>query len=144
MINKNRKVFTLQEASALLPDLEQRLKSLQDKKEAYSRAHDALFMHELVCAAERSNGLSNEQDDLEAGIHSLEETIEDLAKDVEEFFSLGGILRNLDKGHVEFLGRHEGETVYFSWQLGESAIQHYRPLSSRLHERLPLSNSKNK
>ena len=120
----------------MLPELEKRLKDLQNKKEAYSRAHDALFMHELVCAAEKSNGLAEDQDDLESGIHALEEAIEDLAMDVEEIFEMGCTLRNIDKGLVEFLGTHDGQQVFFSWKMGEMRICHYRQLQGRAGQRL--------
>jgi hypothetical protein len=136
---KKIKTFTLQEAEALLPELEKRLKLVRTKKEAYSRTHDLLFMHELVCAAERSNGFLEESDDLEDGIHALEEAIEDLAKDVEAIFAMGCLLRNIEKGHVEFFGLHDGAEVYFSWQLGEPCVGHYRRPGKKIHERVSLS-----
>ena len=139
VISKKRKRFTLQEAEALLPELEKCLKLLRTKKEAYSRTHDLLFMHELVCAAERDRGLLEEKDDLEEGIHALEEAIEDLAKDVEAIFSMGCLLRNIEKGHVEFLGTHLGQEVYFSWQLGEPCVSHYRLPGKKVHERVSFS-----
>jgi len=143
---KKHKVFSLHQANSLLPDLEKRLRHLQNKKEAYSRTHDSLFMHELICAAERSKGLVEEQDDLEMGIHALEDAIEELAKDVEAIFASGSILRNIEKGQVEFLGEHDGETVYFSWELGEPEITYYRTLHSPRHERrtLPGKSAKEK
>jgi len=136
---KKKRVFSKEEADALLPDLEKCLKLLRTKKEAYSRTHDLLFMRELVCVAERTYGLPEEKDDLEDGIHALEEAIEDLAKDVDAIFAMGCLLRNIEKGHVEFFGIHEGEEVYFSWQFGEPRISHYRPLGKKVHERIPLS-----
>ena len=138
MAKKKSKTFTLQEADALLPELEKSLKLLRTKKEAYSRTHDSLFMHELVCAAERSNGLPEEKDDLEAGIRTLEEAIEGLAGDVEAIFELGCVLRNIERGHVEFFGTHDGQEVYFSWQLGESCVGHYRRPEKKSRERIPL------
>ena len=138
MTRKSR-MFTLQEADALLPELERRLKLLRTKKEAYSRTHDLLFMHELVCTAERTNGLPEEKDDLEDGIHALEEAIEDLAQDVEAIFATGCLLRDIEKGRVEFCGRHEGQEVYFSWQLGEFRISHYRLPGKKFHERISFS-----
>ena len=96
-------------------------------------------MHELVCAAERSNGFLGETDDLEDGIHALEDAIEELAKDVEAIFALGCMLRNIERGHVEFFGSHDGQEVFFSWQLGESCVGHYRPLGKKIHERVPLA-----
>lgn len=138
-MTKKRRTFTLQEADALLPELEKRLKHLRTKKEAYSRTHDLLFMHELVCAAERSHGFLEEKDSLEDGIHALEEAIEGLAEDVDAIFAMGCFLRNIEKGHVEFFGLHDGCEVYFSWKLGEPSVSHYRPLGEKAHERVPLS-----
>lgn len=138
MPKKKPKVFSLEEAEALLPELERRLRRLQVQKETYSRRHDLLFMHELVCAAERSNGLFEEQDDLEVGIHALEAAIEDLAKDVDAIFARGCFLRNIEQGRIEFFGILEGREVFFSWQLGEPFVGYYRPRGKKAHERLSL------
>ena len=139
MPKKKQKIFHLKEANTLLPELEKRLKLLRTKKEAYSRTHDLLFMHELVCVAEQTQGFFEENDGLEDGIHALEEAIEDLAKDVEAIFAMGCFLRSIERGHVEFLGTHEGREVYFSWQLGEPSVGHYRSPGKKVHERVPLS-----
>jgi hypothetical protein len=139
MPKKKRKIFHLKEANTLLPELETRLKLLRTKKEAYSRTHDLLFMHELVCVAEQTQGFLEENDGLEDGIHALEEAIEDLAQDVEAIFAMGCFLRSIERGHVEFLGMHEGREVYFSWQLGEPCVGHYRSPGKKVHERVPLS-----
>lgn len=136
---KKKRVFSREEADELLPELERRLKLLRTKKEAYSRTHDLLFMHELVCTAERSNGLPDEKDDLEAGIHELEEAIEALAKDIEAIFAMGCFLRDIEKGQVEFFGTHDGQEVYFSWRLGEPHVGHYRQPGKKIHERVSLS-----
>jgi hypothetical protein len=136
---KKKRIFSKEEADALLPELEKRLRLLRTKKEAYSRTHDLLFMHELVCAAEQTQGFFEENDGLEDGIHALEEAIEDLAKDVEAIFAMGCFLRNIENGHVEFFGRHEGREIFFSWQLGEPCVRHYRAPGKKIHERVPLS-----
>lgn len=138
MTKKKSRTFTLQEADALVPELEKCLKLLRTKKETYSRTHDLLFMHELVCMAERNHGLFEEKDDLEDGIHALEEAIEELAKDIDAIFARGCLLRNIERGHVEFFGTHDGREVYFSWCVGEPCVGHYRPLGKKIHERVPL------
>ncbi len=138
MTQRKIRIFTLPEAEALLPELEKKLKLLRTQKEAYSRTHDLLFLHELVCTAERTHGLPEEKDDLEDGIHALEEAIENLAQDVEAIFATGCLLRNIEKGLVEFFGVHEGREVYFSWQLGEPRVSYYRPIGKKVYERVPL------
>ncbi|MFH0984824.1 MAG: DUF2203 family protein [Candidatus Omnitrophota bacterium] len=138
MTKKKKRIFTLQEADGLVPELEKRLKVLRTKKEAYARTHDLLFMHELVCAAERTHGFLEQEDGLESGIHALEEAIEELAKDVEAVFATGCLLRNIETGHVEFPGIHEGQRVYFSWRIGEPSVGHCRFPGKKVHERVPL------
>lgn len=137
MSQKKHKVFSLQEADELLPELRKRLDHLRLRKEAYSRIHDALFMHELVCAAERANGFF-EKDDLEENVRSLEQAVEDLAKDVEAIFDLGCMLRNIEKGRIEFPATLEGKKVFWSWEQGEPSIRYFRPLQASVKERLPI------
>ncbi|MBU9888827.1 MAG: DUF2203 domain-containing protein [Candidatus Omnitrophica bacterium] len=142
MISKKKKsCFSWNEANALLPDLAARLKRLQHKKEIYSRMHDTLFLHELVCVAERSGGFADPEDDLETGIHALEEAIEDLAQDVEMIFASGVILRDIERGRVEMPGELNGHKIYFSWVLGESEIRFYRRRDGMPEERLELPSS---
>lgn len=125
MVRKKIKTFTLQEANGLIPELKKRLKHLQIQKENYSRLHDALFVHELVCAAEKSNGFF-EEDNLEENIRGLEQAIEDLAKDVEAIFNMGCILRNIEKGQIDFPAIFNDEKIYWSWEQDEPSILYYR------------------
>ena len=138
---KNRPhLFLLEEANALLPELEKRLSSLLEKKENYARRHDELFMHELIVRAEQHGGLFPLPDDeLEERMHLLEKSITGLEKDIHEIHDLGCILRSLEKGWVDFLGRLEGELIYFCWQRGEKSIQFYHHLQKDITERLPLT-----
>jgi len=132
---KKRRIFSRGEANALLPELAQRLKRLQHKKEIYRRMHDNLFMHELVCVAEKTHGFLDPQDDLETGIHALEEAIEELAKDVEAIFATGAILRNIEKGHVDLPGELDGQKIYFLWAMGDPQIRFYRLRGDAVNER---------
>jgi hypothetical protein len=132
---KQHKVFSLQEANKLVPELQKRLEQLHAQKEAYSRLHDTLFVHELIYTAERANGF-HEEDDLEENIHTLEKAIERLAEDVEAIFAMGCVLRNIEKGQVDFPGMIGGEKIYWSWERGELSIQYYRRAGKGRGERL--------
>lgn len=135
MARKKRRIFSLHEANELIPELQKRLKHLQLQKETYRRLHDALFVHELVCVAERSTGFF-EKDDLEENIHALERSIEDLAKDIEAVFGMGCILRDIEKGCVDFPAVLGDKKIYWSWRQDETSIQHYRPFQNGPGERL--------
>jgi len=134
---KPRKTFSLKEANALIPEIEKRLKRLQTKREVYTRLHDALFVRELVAAAEKTNGIL-ENDDLEANIHDLEQAIEDLAKDVEAIFEKGCFLRSIEKGRVDFPADFENKRIFWSWETGEAKIRYYRHPKSPFSERIAI------
>ena len=46
------RIFTLEEANALLPEIDSHLSRLADKKEAYARRHDELLMHHFRAVEE--------------------------------------------------------------------------------------------
>ncbi len=137
-----RRLFTLEEANALIPKLEARFSHLLQKKEQYLKRHDELFMHQLLADAEQHANLSTQTEDLEKEIHELETSILDMEKDIHEIRQWGCILRNVNTGYVDFLGQWNGEKIYFCWKKGEKDIQYYHSLQNDKSDRRPLFNSK--
>ena len=89
-----------------IPELEERLQRMTEKKEVYSRQHDELFMHELLAQAEHHAGVGTEMFDLEEEIASLEQSILELEEDVRE--SHQGFRKeeqNRDGSHLSFRKR---------------------------------------
>jgi len=138
MSKRTHKLFSLQEANALIPELSRRIQHLRTRKETYNRLHDALFVHELVSTAERANGFF-EKDDLEENVRSLEQAIENLAKDIEAIFGLGCILRDIEKGRVDFPAVLRDQKIYWSWQDDEPSIKCYRLSGERYGEKILIS-----
>lgn len=125
------RILSLQEANALLPAIEAILCRILEKKESYDRLHDHLLIQELICQAPKpaaptapQNGFTADEI-LEADARTLDEAWASLRKDAEEILNLGGILRNMERGCVDFLGKHEGRQVYFCWKRGEKTVQYY-------------------
>ncbi len=132
------RVFSLEEANALIPELEARLECLHGKKKACERLHDMLLMDELLKEAESSRGTSGASGRLEEEALRLEDSILEIRNEIEKIRSFGCILRNLERGWVDFQGQRNGQTVYFCWRRGERTIQFYSNDSSS-SERLPLA-----
>lgn len=132
------RIFTLQEANALIPEVEKRFGHLLEMKEQYIKRHDELFLYELLAQAEHEAGLTTDPQDLEKEIHSLEEAIQGLEKYLKDIQALGGVIRNIKRGEVDFLGRLGDEYVYFCWQRGEKQIRHYHSLKGGKMERKRL------
>lgn len=138
-MEKKPKIFSLEEANTLLPQLEVLLKDLMAKKESYTRQHDAIFMHELLRQNESEDTSGAALEALDNDIKKLEEALAALENDLNVIQGMGCIVRNLDMGWVDFLGRKNNEVVYFSWKLGEKNISYYHPLKSRCEERIPFA-----
>ena len=134
------KSFSLEQVNQILPEVELRLKAIQDKRAVYLRVHDAIFVQELANNAEKKNTADFFDSDLDADIQNLEETIYDLSKEVDSLIELGCVLRSMDLGLIDFPGQHHGERVFFSWKAGEKQIAFIRRRSSSgaSAERFPI------
>ena len=57
---------------------------------------------------------------------------------IERLEELGVLVRDLDRGIVDFPSVREGREVYLCWHLGEPAITHWHELESGFAGRRPL------
>lgn len=137
------KIFTIEEANQILPEISHRLRHLLSKRDEYSRRHDEILMHELLRERESHLASENLAEELERDIHALEGAILELENDLKEIRRFGCVVRSLEKGFVDFLGEWDGKRVYFCWKLGERSIQYYHALKGKLNQRvlLPVSES---
>ena len=122
------KIFNLDEANALLPEVESCLAQLEAKQEAFRRLHDELFFEELLDGTPPS----------ESRLKQLEETLVDLEEEIGKVHRLGCLLRHSERGLVDFLAQRDEEQVYYCWKRGEKQIQFYHSLRGGFFERQPI------
>jgi len=137
-MNGQPKIFSLEEANKLIPEISEHVASLAQKKANYLKRHDELFMFELLNQAEHQAGVAADVEGLEKEIQSLENSLEDIEKNLKEIRSRGCLLRDMDSGQVDFLGKRGNEFVYFCWKRGESEILFYHGLKSGMEDRKPI------
>ena len=126
---KNRvKVFSLEEANALLPELESLLAEFEAKHDAFQRLEDRLFFEEI---------LDNTNPE-EAQLKELEDRLLALEKEIEKIQTLGCLLRHPERGWVDFVARRDMEWICYCWRRGEEGIQYYHSLRGGFFERQPL------
>lgn len=53
--------------------------------------------------------------------------VREYQNEIERIGELGGTLKDLDLGFVDFAAQLDGEPVLLTWQYGETEIRHYRP-----------------
>lgn len=63
---------------------------------------------------------------------------EALAEALAEIRALGGEVKDLETGLVDFLGQRGDEEVYLCWKLGERRIEHWHAIDAGFGGRQPL------
>ncbi len=119
------RIFTKEEADALLPELRRVLGEMRQARRELLEAQARL---------PEARGV--ERRALEEEIRFLLGTLE---ADARYLASLGVFLKDLDRGLVDFPARIGGEIVFLCWQEGEPEVAHYHPLSGGFRDRRPLA-----
>ena len=119
------RIFTKEEADALLPELRRVLGEMRQARRELLEAQARL---------PEARGL--ERRALEEEIRFLLGTLE---ADARYLASLGVFLKDLDQGLIDFPARIGGEIVFLCWREGEPEVAHYHPLSGDFQDRRPLA-----
>jgi hypothetical protein len=119
--------FTLEEASAMLPRIEPVLLELREQRDRLTDAE----AHELLSDAAPGNGGG------EPG-RSVGEAFLRVRELLGELTSAGIVLRDIDRGLIDFPAIREGQEVYLCWQLGEERIEFWHELEAGFGGRQPL------
>lgn len=119
--------FTLAEANALLPQLEGLLEQLRESKDELTDAE----AHELLSEASGGNG--GGEPGRQVGVAFLE--VRRLLGALEES---GIVLRDIDRGLLDFPAIADGREIYLCWELGEEEIAYWHELAAGYGGRQPL------
>ncbi len=119
--------FSREEAEALLPAVEPMLRELRTARDRLTDAE----AHQLLADAAPTNG--GGAPGREVGEGFLE--VRRLLAAVEE---LGIVIRDIDRGLIDFPAIIDAEEVYLCWQLDEDGIAWWHDVESGFGGRQPL------
>jgi hypothetical protein len=119
--------FTRAEANALLPHLTDLLNQLREAKDEFADVK----AHESLAEAAPTNGGGEEG--RRVGIAFLE--VRRLLETIEQS---GIVLRDIDRGLVDFPALLEDREVYLCWELGEEDVGYWHDLDAGYGGREPL------
>jgi len=119
--------FTLAEANALLPRLKPLLRQLRDAKDELTDAE----AHELLSDAAPGNG--GGETGKQVGVAFLE-----VRRRLEALEEAGIVMRDIDRGLVDFPAVISEQEVFLCWELGEDEVGFWHELSSGYRGRQPL------
>jgi hypothetical protein len=123
----HRRHFTLDQANALLPTVGTILRRLQRARRHLSFTG---FDTDLALAAESTGGAWPGRERAEAALA--------VTLGFEQLEALEVLVRDLDRGLVDFPALVDGREVYLCWQLHEPEITHWHGLESGFAGRRPL------
>ncbi len=119
--------FTREEANALLPRLTAMLSRLRDAKDELTDTE----AHEALSEAAPANGGGDEG--RQVGVAFLE--VRRLLETIEQS---GIVLRDIDRGLVDFPAVIDAREVYLCWELGEDDVAYWHDMEAGYGGREPL------
>lgn len=119
--------FTREEANASLPRVEPLLRKLRDARDRLTDAE----AHELLADAAPANGGG------EAG-RQVGDAFLEVRNLLAEIQDLGIVIRDIDRGLIDFPAILEDAEVYLCWQLDEPEVGFWHDLESGFSGRQPL------
>jgi hypothetical protein len=119
--------FTREEANAALEGLRPLLQRLRDAKDLLTDEE----AHEALAGAATGNGGG------EAGVQVGESFLE-VRRLLAALEEAGIVIRDIDRGLVDFPALREGREVYLCWALGEDGVDHWHELDAGYRGRQPL------
>jgi hypothetical protein len=119
--------FTREEANALLPQLTTLLTQLREAKDELTDTE----AHEALSEAAPSNGGGDQG--RRVGVAFLE-----VRRMLETVAQAGIVLRDIDRGLIDFPAMLDGREIYLCWELGEEEVDYWHELEGGYGGREPL------
>lgn len=129
MTMDDKKYFTLEEANRLIPQMKALIEQLR-QGQRHLRGHRSTA--EAVAQKASGNGGGSE-----AGAY-LSAYSQTLGHALAQLQAMGVVLKDLERGLVDFPHWREGREVYLCWEYGEVQIDYWHEIDSGYSGRQPL------
>jgi hypothetical protein len=119
--------YSVDEANALLPQVKPVLRKLRDAKDLLTDEE----AHEVLSEAAPTNGGGDSG-------RQVGEAFLEVRRLLAALQEAGIVVRDIDRGLIDFPAVRAGEEVYLCWELGEEGIEYWHDLDSGYRGRQPL------
>jgi hypothetical protein len=127
--------FTVEEANEVLPAVRVFLERIQGHRVTLAQAQAE---HAELAQQIAGNGGDLSPHEVAEVQGKVEEEAAAVARCIEGIQELGGMVKDLDAGLVDFLHKREGEDVLLCWRMGEDEITHWHGLEEGFAGRKPI------
>lgn len=129
--SKKLKLYSIEEAESLIPELKSILKDIREKGKEYTKC--------LIDSAQLVINFRNNPYDTEGVLDRTIKTRKELRELFNNLEKYGVILRDIDKGGVDFPAEVDGEEVMLCWRaFEESKISYWHTKDETCTMRKPL------
>jgi hypothetical protein len=133
------KIFTLEQANAMLPLVRAIMKDLAELSRDVLERRERLA---ILLSGREAKSSDLYRDELAQIEEELQKDNERLRDYVRELHELGVEPKNGPEGLVDFRCLMDGRVVYLCWKLGEPHITHWHELDAGFAGRQPLSDDR--
>ena len=122
----DERLYTVEEADALLPDLRERLERIREARQVLLREAELVKEKVVTEVGGAAPG------------PAYREASATLRSELERRSAQHILLRDLETGLIDFPAQREGDRVYLCWRLGEDRVANWHPLDTGFAGRRPL------
>jgi hypothetical protein len=131
------RLFTHEEAEAVLPVLRERLAELQLVVARFEGVKKELSVLRLVSAS-GGEGANRDLAELRRKEREESDLLKDLRSIQSEFQELGCVPKSIEEGLVDFFAVKNGRLVFLCWKQGEDRIGAWHTLEGGFAGRMPI------
>jgi hypothetical protein len=131
-------VSSIEEVNAKIPLISgifERITSLNERSASISKDIQSLF--EIWGESLRSEKNPDHEFYLEK-MEKKKGLNREIQREIKRINELGGIVKDIQKGLVDFYFERGGEGVYLCWKMGETEIKHWHPVRRGFAARRPI------
>ena len=122
----DERLYTAEEADALLPDLRERLARIREARQVLLREAELVKEKVVADVGGATPG------------PAYREASATLRAELERLSAEDILLRDPEAGLIDFPAERDGERVYLCWRLGEDRVANWHPLDTGFVGRRPL------
>lgn len=129
-------LFTVEEANQLLPEVRRRLERLLGMKREFDKLETRMSVLMIATAgASPDNPDTREMAVIADKRRRLGELI---GRGIGELHERGVLVKDLDRGLVDFYALASDRLIFLCWHLGEAELTHWHTLEGGFNTRQPL------
>lgn len=132
------RVFSLEQAQALIPELEQVFAALDLLRARLKTDKVKLSALEMIWGAQIQQPDCPDHAEAAALVAQLKQTQEEAARLVEQLAGLGATVKDVHLGLADLYHVRDGRLVFLCWKRGETAITTWHHVDEGYADRQPL------